>query len=462
MSDQANEPGTPDIPEPSQTTGIRSEALQRQRRTAITVGLCLLAAGGIVWGVVALTATGDPAADDTTSPNAAPESTQPVPTTSGSSVQTTDPHGSTSSAAMLPPTTTAVPSTNPAPTVPPTSTAVIPIDEGRTLTLALNAASGFVSASDGVDAYVWALADGEGLALAPSGLETRKIAAIPAEVLSSACNGDEMVWTGTDVFFATTTAFALYHPQSDSWTSGQLPAPRYCGRKRLAVLAGSRVAVLGGSTAPLEDPNSTAQLTVEFFDPTTQVWFSSSPAPAERRNETSAAFAHGLLLVAGDGDSLTETWPFLVYDIGTDTWGELPPPGPLTYTPYITTYNDRILAIGLDNRASALTDPMSPEWQAFPPSTPSDVGRHPIAFVTMGPRLVYLHTGGQTSVSIFDGTRWYESNDLDLPVSWNNQSVTAASGFVVVAGASTANPATSSAIAFVVPVDDLVEHVIGD
>lgn len=463
MSDQANDPTTSD--RPTETSGIRPESWLKRPRTAI-VGLCVLIAVGAVWGVAALISTEDPVSEGSMPPGSL-EETSLAQTTPVSMVQTTDRQGPTGSATTdLPTTTKAIPapSTNPATTAPPppSSAAVTPIDEGRTLTLALDASSGFVTSSDGARAYVWALADGQGVTIDPAELEARKIASIPAEILSSTCNGDEMVWTGTDVFFATTTAFGLYHPQSDTWTSSQLPTPRYCGRKRLALLAGSRVALLGGSTAPFEDPSSAAQLAVDFFDPTTPGWFTSSPAPAERRNETSAAFSQGLLVLAGDGDSLGETWPFLMYDLGSDTWTQLPPPGPLTYTPYVTTFDDRILAVGLDNRASGLADPRDPTWQLFVPSAPFDAGRHPVAFVTKGERLVYLYTSGQTSVSIFEGTRWYESNVLDLPVAWNSQSVTASSGYMVVAGASTASAATSSAIAFVVPIDDLVERVIGD
>jgi hypothetical protein len=51
---------------------------------------------------------------------------------------------------------------------------------------------------------------------------------------------------------------------------------------------------------------------------------------------------------------------------------------------------------------------------------------------------------------------------LDLPASWTNEAVTSASGYMVVIGSSTASAATSSAVAFVVPIDDLVERVIGD
>lgn len=365
--------------------------------------------------------------------------------------------GAVSTSTTEPTTTTSVPSTT-------TSSIPITLDTGRTVPLDLPVAgSALIASSDGSQAFVWSLVDGHGFAIDPSSLATRPIAAIPGEVVTSLCYSDEMSWTGTHVFVASTTNFALYDPSTDSWALGTLPSPRYCARERLTVWTGSRVALLGASTAPFGDPGYAPILEAWLFDPATLQWSTSSPAPSIRDGELSAAYVGGVIVFAGDGAQLDQTPQFLVYHPGTDTWSELDPPGPLTYTPYVAAYGDQLLAIGLDNRASALTNPLNPNWQSFTPSSPPDAGRHPSAFVTNGHRLVYLYGSSSSQVSVFDGPGWFESQMLTLPTSWGSASVTKAGHFLVVAGASTASAASQSAEAFVIGFDALVDSlIVGD
>ena len=345
-----------------------------------------------------------------------------------------------------------------------TTSSLAPVapDTGRTVPLNLNLAAGFISASDGVHAFVWSRADGHGLALDPASLVTTPIAALPSEVLNSLCNTDVTAWTGAAVFLASTTSFALYDPRADAWTSGSLPSARYCPLERLTIWTGSRIVLLGGSTAPFGDPNYAPIPTAWLFDPASMQWSVSSPAPSSRSNDLSAAYVNGVIVLAGDGERLDQTPPFLEYRLATDDWIELASPGPLTYTPYVTAYGNALLAIGLDNTASALTDPVTPNWVAFPTSAPPDGGRHPHAFASRGSRLVYLHGGAPSTVSVFDGSEWYESQVLGLPASWGDEAVTSVDNFLVVAGESTGSAATRTPEAFVVAIDALNPPVLGD
>ena len=358
-----------------------------------------------------------------------------------------------------PPTTTTIEpttSTSTSTSAPTPPSAPVTLDIGRTLPLDLNVAgSQLIASSDGAEAFVWSLADGQGLAIEPSGLTTRKIAPLPAEIVSSLCNSDEMAWTGTDVFVASTTNFGLYDPSIDSWATGPLPSPRYCSVKRLTVRTGSRIALLGGSTAPFGDAGYAPITQAWLFDPAASQWSTSSPAPSIRSGELSAAYVKGVIVLAGDGERLDQTPPFLVYHPNTDAWTELDPPGPLTYTPYGAAYGDQLMAIGLDNRASALTDPLNPNWQSFTPSSPPDGGRHSTALVTDGTRLVYLYGSSTSQLSVFDGAGWFESATLDLPTSWSGPSVTKAGHFLVVTGASTASAATQHAVALIIRIDGI-------
>ena len=333
-------------------------------------------------------------------------------------------------------------------------------DPGRIVPLDLNTSSGLIASSNDAQAFVWSLADGRGVAIDPSSLTAKPIATIPSAVASSLCSWDEMVWTGARVFLASTTDFALYDPASDTWTEGQLPAQRHCARKRLTVWTGSRVVLLGGSSAELADPNFAPITQAWMFDPSTLQWSTSSPAPSVRNGETSAAYVGGVIVVAGDGQNLGQTPTFLVYHPEADTWTELDPPGPLTYTPYVTAYDGQLVTIGLDNTASAFTDPNNPNWQSVAMSAPLDAGRHPKAFVNRGTRLVYLHGGSSSRVSIFDGKFWTETQPLSLPTSWDSPSVTRAGDFLIVAGATTGSAATAQAEALVVGVDALTDSLI--
>ena len=368
---------------------------------------------------------------------------------------------STTTGPATTPTSVSTTSTSTSTSAPTTPSAPVTLDVGRTLPLDLNVAgSQLIASSDGTEAFVWSLADGQGLAIEPSGLTTRKIASLPAEIMSSLCNSDEMVWTGTHVFAASTTNFGLYDPSHDSWTTGPLPSPRYCSVKRLTVWAGSRVALLGGSTAPFGDAGYAPITQAWLFDPAAFQWSISSPAPSIRNGELSAAYVKGVIVLAGDGERLDQTPPFLVYHPDTDTWTQLDPPGPLTYTPYVAGYGDRLLAIGLDNRASALTDPLNPNWQSFTPSSPPDASRHSTALVTDGTRLVYLYGSSTSQLSVFDGAGWFESQILELPTSWGGPSVTRAGHFLVVAGASTASAATQRATALVIRIDAISDALV--
>jgi hypothetical protein len=330
-------------------------------------------------------------------------------------------------------------------------------DAGRSIPLDLNLASGFIASSDGGKAFVWSRADGRGLSLDPASLVTSPIATLPGEVLASLCNTDVTAWTGSHVFLASTTSFALYDPSADAWTTSSLPSPRYCPLERLTVWTGSRIVLLGGSTAPFGDPSWAAIETASLFDPVTSQWSTSSPAPSSRTNDLSATVVNGIVVVAGDGDRLDQTPPFLEYRPATDDWIELAPPGPLTYTPYVTTYGgNKLIAIGLDHKASAVTDPTSPNWTAYTPSAVIDVGRHPHAFASYGSRLVYLHGGSSSTVSVFNGSGWFESQSLDLPSSWGGEAVATVGNFLVIAGESTGSAATRTPAAFVVRIEALI------
>jgi|GEM_PF-7132368 len=446
--------------------GIRRRRARQMATRAVVPAVCLLLVAG---GAIALSSRnqnhtstpadssprstsltsspGNTAFDTSTTPTTSAPTTSLIPRTTDVGVATTSPTASGS----IPLTNTTTSSL--APGAP---------DVGRTVPLNLNLTAGFISASDGVHGFVWSRADGQGLALDPASLLTTPIAALPTEVFTSLCNTDVTAWTGAAVFLASTTSFALYDPRADSWTSGSLPSPRYCPLERLTVWTGSRIVLLGGSTAPFGDPTYAPIPTAWLFDPVTMQWSASSPAPSSRGNDLSAAYVNGVIIVAGDGERLDQTPPFLEYRLATDDWIELAPPGPLTYTPYVTAYGNALLAIGLDNTASAVTDPVTPNWVAFTPSAPPDHGRHPHAFASSGSRLVYLYGSASRTVSVFDGSEWYESQPLDLSLSWGDEAVTRVGNFLVVAGESTGSAATCTPEAFVVAIDALNPPVLGD
>ena len=443
--------------------GIRRRRTRMLAARVVAPSVCALLVVGGVWAFSSR--TDDRPAVDRPGLGSAP----PTDATTVSQAQTTGvPATSTTLATHGPSTSeTSTPATSLVPTSTPeisttTSPSLVVPDQGRTVPLDLDLTAGFVTSSDDVQAFVWSLADGRGLALQPSALTTTPIAAIPRDVLTSMCNSDGMVWTGSHVFVASTTAFAEYDPASNSWSSGTLPAPRYCSRKRLTVWTGSQVMLLGGSTAPFGDPNFAPIAEAWMFDPLARQWSMSPPAPSNRDGDMSAAYVNGVVVLAGDGVPLDQTQPFLVYHPASNDWTEVAPPGPLTYTPYVTTYADQLLAIGLDNSASALTDPVSPNWRSFGPAAPTDGGRHQTAFVTKGSLLAYLHGGSSSTASMFDGASWFGSQLLDLPPSWGSQAVTLAGDFLVVAGESTASAATRTPEAFVVRLDALTGSLEGD
>jgi hypothetical protein len=447
--------------------GIRRRRARQMATRAVVPAVCLLLVAG---GAIALSSrtqnpestpensSSPPVASSTSSPASTSLDTSNLQTTSAPTTslvsRTTDAGVATTS----PTTSSLIPATST------TTSSLAPVvpDAGRTVPLNLNLAAGFISASDGVHAFVWSRADGLGLALDPASLLTTPIAALPTEVLTSLCNTDVTTWTGAAVFLASTTSFALYDPRADTWTSGLLPTPRYCPLERLTVWTGSRIVLLGGSTAPFGDPNYAPIPTAWLFDPVALQWSVSSPAPSSRSNDLSATYVNGVIVLAGDGERLDQTPPFLVYRLATDDWIEVAPPGPLTYTPFVTRYGNELLAIGLDNTASAMTDPATPNWKPFPPSAPPDSGRHPHAFASSGSRLVYLYGSVSSRVSVFDGSEWYESQALDLPVSWGDEAVTSVGKFLVVAGESTGSAATRTPEAFVVAIDALNPPVLGD
>jgi hypothetical protein len=447
--------------------GVRRRRARRIATRAVVPGVCVLlvAAGAIAFAA----RTNDDASTPANSSSPPTASLTSSPGNTALDTSTTQTTSAPTTSVVSRTTDVAVATTNPTTSslIPVTSTttstlAPVAPDAGRTVPLNLNLATGFVSASDGVHAFVWSRADGQGLSLDPASLLTTPIAALPTEVLTSLCNTDVTAWTGAAVFLASTTSFALYDPRADTWTSGLLPSPRYCPLERLTVWAGSRILLLGGSTAPFGDPNYAPIQTAWLFDPESLQWSVSSPAPSNRSNDLSAVFVNGVIVLAGDGERLDQTPPFLEYRLATDDWIELAPPGPLTYTPYVTAYGNALLAIGLDNQASALTDPVTPNWVAFQPSAPPDGGRHPHAFAHNGPRLVYLYGSTSSRVSVFDGSEWYESQALDLPASWGDEAVTSVGDFLVVAGESTGSAATRTPEAFVVAIAALTPPVLGD
>jgi hypothetical protein len=446
--------------------GVRRRRARQIATRAVVPAVCLLLVAG---GAIALSSrtqdNGSTPAYSSSSPVASLTSTPGTTALDTSTTQTT----SAPTSLVSPTTNVGVATTNPTtssliPVTSTTTSSLAPLvpDAGRTVPLTLNLAAGFITASDGVHAFVWSRADGQGLALDPASLLTTPIAALPTEVLTSLCNTDVAVWTGAAVFLSSTTSFALYDPGADAWTSGLLPSPRYCPLERLTVWTGSRIALLGGSAAPFGDPNYAPIPTAWLFDPASLQWSVSSPAPSSRSNDLSAAYVNGVIVLAGDGERLDQTPPFLEYRLATDDWIELAPPGPLTYTPFVTRYGNALLAIGLDNTASALTDPVTPNWVAFPPSAPPDGGRHPHAFAHNGARLVYLYGSASSRVSVFDGFEWYESQALDLPASWGDEAVTSVGDFLVVAGESTGSGATRTPEAFVVAIAGLNPPVPGD
>jgi hypothetical protein len=442
---------------------VPGAASAKARPTRAVAGLCVAAVVSslIIVGVVTLHQDSANTAETVPQSTPAPVTDAVRATTSTTERATTSsvpgsPSEDTLTAIASDPTVTS--STSSSAPAPSSTSPAAPPDFGTSTLLDLDVSAGLIAAADESEAFIWSPATGAGFALQPISQATRPIAPIPSDVLSQLCFSDQPVWTGSIVFLAATTRYGMYSPTADSWTTGPVASERYCGRKRLTVWAASRIALLGGLTAPFEEPGSTPILTISLFDPVSATWTESSAAPSEHSGDLSAVFVHGVIALAGDGPSPTETLPILLYHLDSDTWTALDPPEPLTYTPYVTEFRDRLVAIGLDNTSAAWTDQSLSAWEPITPSAPADYGRHPVGFGSNDNRLVYLY-GSQTP-SVFDGVNWREASFLDLPTSWSSNGVAMAAGRLIVAGTSTNSASTSRAKVFTIAIDSIVPQYL--
>ena len=194
-----------------------------------------------------------------------------------------------------------------------------------------------------------------------------------------------------------------YDPAEDSWKA-LAPVPTRRGSP-VAVTAGDRIYVIGGSTPGTKDaavplPGLHWSLgTVEEYDPATNTWHQRSAMPTPR-NHATAGLVNGKIYVIGGRvgaagiTAASNTNVVEEYDPGTDAWGGVRARMPTARSAMASgVYGGRIYVTGGEFQDSQMMatfraleayDPANNTWSVLP-SMP--VARHGLAGTVVGNRL---------------------------------------------------------------------------
>lgn len=202
----------------------------------------------------------------------------------------------------------------------------------------------------------------------------------------------------------TTPAVEIYNPEEDIWTRGSdKPLPvAYVS----AAVIGTDVYVPGGC-----DADNIPMRTVEVYDVLTNSWGEVNPLPEPRCAYALATMNETLYLFGGwDGRQYVAT--VYVYDPQTDGWTEVTPMSTDRGLAAAAPLADRLYVVGgYDGKRELTTCTVYvPEAETWQECVPLAVGRGGLGLITLGGQLYAIGGGGRTSYLGFN-ERYNPSGD---------------------------------------------------
>jgi hypothetical protein len=227
-------------------------------------------------------------------------------------------------------------------------------------------------------------------------LSSAAVAIFLATVLLTACTGVSANDASSSSTATTGVTGTTAPPVANARWTALAPSPLINQTGFLDIWTGTELLVCCGAPSRVPDPGSAAAPSAAAFNPTTNSWRPIHAPPTNVQSWGSVSVIDNVVYFLDGG---TAPWSYEVYDIGTDSWRDLPPPpvnagrdpnshlGTAAWdgheiftvlsTPPTSDHDLAVLAV----------DPATGTWRTLPPPP---VRMEPTAFTADGTELTLL------------------------------------------------------------------------